>query len=760
MEAFMGVHNIHLDSSCEEYKRSLEALSKDLERNSTLFVNKNYQGHMNYAVSRPSADALLISLPFNQNQVATESSFRTTEYEMEFVSQMRILVGYSHDSWGYISSGGTASNIVALWIAKEKARAKGSRDNIVLGSTATHYSVMKACKLLDLVFVSCETDPNTGSVILPPSLTGVLAVVVNVGTTETGTVDDVDQVLKSCKEKGIFVHADAAYGGYYLYLLGDEESETLLSKRTLLQLAHIKYCDSVSIDPHKLGYAPYGAGLFLLKNGTDRKYINCTKNINYISSEISSSTTLEGSRSGSIVTSVYFGHMHMKSIYPKIMKKLIKGSLKFKECLKREGFVVYEPTDLGIVFFKPDVKDIPIEYYILRFCDAKNQSEDKIMLVSNDISGIGKHFRVVIMDPNFVDYCEDFISKLKKELDNYTADYEIFVNKRFMNLKSIAEECDAEEELLSLLKSCKKFTAYNGFEPSGRIHIAQALVTVMNTNAIIENGGKMIIYIADWFAQLNHKMGGDLQKIREVGRYFIEVFKSCGMKIYNTEFIWASEFINGNPNYLPRVLDISTKNSLSRIKRCCQIMGRKEGDELSSSQIIYPCMQCADIFELGIDICQLGVDQRKVNMLAREYAKVIKVKAPIILSHHMLMGLKGPGNKMSKSDPNSAIFVEDSEEEVISKIMKAFCDDKIEGNPIFDYIKHIVLRWFGNITLCNKEYSSIDLIANDFGGMDKKMLKTDVANYINKILDPVRRHFKTPGMKELAERVASYRVTK
>jgi tyrosyl-tRNA synthetase len=72
--------------------------------------------------------------------------------------------------------------------------------------------------------------------------------------------------------------------------------------------------------------------------------------------------------------------------------------------------------------------------------------------------------------------------------------------------------------------------------------------------------------------------------------------------------------------------------------------------------------QCADIFFLKADICQLGMDQRKVNMLAREYCDDIKRKnKPIILSHHMLMGLLQGQEKMSKSDPNSAIFMEDSE---------------------------------------------------------------------------------------------------
>merc|ERR1719410_1841124 len=112
--------------------------------------------------------------------------------------------------------------------------------------------------------------------------------------------------------------------------------------------------------------------------------------------------------------------------------------------------------------------------------------------------------------------------------------------------------------------------------------------------------------------------------------------------------------------------------------KCCQIMGRNEFD-LTAAQILYPIMQCTDIFALSADICQLGVDQRKVNMLARDYCDASGRKAkPIILSHHMLYGLKAGQAKMSKSDPDSAVFMEDTPEDVRRKVMNAYCPTKPE----------------------------------------------------------------------------------
>ncbi len=273
------------------------------------------------------------------------------------------------------------------------------------------------------------------------------------------------------------------------------------------------------------------------------------------------------------------------------------------------------------------------------------------------------------------------------------------IEDRFKILRSIGEECISVEDLLGLLQKKPNFTAYDGFEPSGRMHIAQGILKSINVNKITQCGGNFLFWVADWFALMNNKLDGNQERIRTVGRYFIEVWKAAGMDMSEdkVKFIWSSEAILANPDkYWSLVLDISRKNSLSRILRCTQIMGRSESDDLSAAQVLYPAMQCADIFFLGIDVCQLGMDQRKVNVLAREYCDTIKRKnKPVILSHHMLMGLKEGQEKMSKSDPDSAIFMEDDEAEVNRKIKSAFCPPQIvEKNPVLDYVKHLIFgKW-------------------------------------------------------------------
>jgi len=160
------------------------------------------------------------------------------------------------------------------------------------------------------------------------------------------------------------------------------------------------------------------------------------------------------------------------------------------------------------------------------------------------------------------------------------------------------KECINPNELYSLLENNSTFVAYDGFEPSGRMHIAQSLYKKILVNRLTKSGGTMIFWIADWFAMLNHKMGGDLNAIQTMGEYFIEVWKAVGMDMSRVRFLWASkEILKRSDEYWALVLDIAVKFNITRIKRCIEIMGRKkENDDLKASSILYPIMQAADIF--------------------------------------------------------------------------------------------------------------------------------------------------------------------
>lgn len=320
---------------------------------------------------------------------------------------------------------------------------------------------------------------------------------------------------------------------------------------------------------------------------------------------------------------------------------------------------------------------------------------------------------------------------------------ELSLEDRFAVGRSVGEECIQESELLALLEKKPHPVCYDGFEPSGRMHIAQGVLRTVNVNKLTSAGAVFRFWVADWFAMLNNKMGGDLTKIRLVGQYMVEIWKSAGMDMTNVQFLWASnEIIAHSASYWLRVIDIARRTTIARTVKCCTIMGRKEKEGMQAAQILYPLMQCADIFSLKADICQLGMDQRKINMLARDYCDLVKLKfKPIIISHHMLMGLKEGQEKMSKSDPESAIFMEDAAEDVTRKLEKAYCPEGVvAANPILDYMKHIIFARYASqgveVALADGQrktfaaYEALEaaFVAREVNAVD---LKVSLAKYLN-----------------------------
>ena len=118
-------------------------------------------------------------------------------------------------------------------------------------------------------------------------------------------------------------------------------------------------------------------------------------------------------------------------------------------------------------------------------------------------------------------------------------------DRRIELIASIGEEVTTLREisgLLSLTSDDGDFifpVCYDGFEPSGRIHLAQGIMKAHNVNKLIEAGCYVKLWVADVFAMLNNKFGGDTHKIRLCGKYMIEVWKACGMDTHRVEFLWA-----------------------------------------------------------------------------------------------------------------------------------------------------------------------------------------------------------------------------
>jgi tyrosyl-tRNA synthetase len=234
------------------------------------------------------------------------------------------------------------------------------------------------------------------------------------------------------------------------------------------------------------------------------------------------------------------------------------------------------------------------------------------------------------------------------------------------------------------------------------------------------------------------------------------------------------------------MIDVSKNITLSRIQRSITIMGRKEEGSIDFAMLIYPSMQVADIFSQKVNLAHAGMDQRKAHVIARDVALKLKISPllnkkgnkmkPLAVHHHLILGLGKPpvwpvkkenlrevwaALKMSKSKPDTCIFIHDSPEEIKRKIKKAFCPEKeIEFNPLIDWVEKLIFpiikklevkrpKKFGG----NLRYTSLEKLKKDFklGVLHPADLKSAVADSLIILLKPARDHFSNGKPKKMLE---------
>jgi len=316
------------------------------------------------------------------------------------------------------------------------------------------------------------------------------------------------------------------------------------------------------------------------------------------------------------------------------------------------------------------------------------------------------------------------------------------------------EEVVTQDELLELFKTNSKPKHYIGIEISGFLHLGSLISTGFKINDFVKAGVDCTVFLADWHTLLNEKMGGNFETIRKVSKYYEDAFRLVCPKA-NVDL--GTDLYDSKKEYWSELVQIAKHMSLARTMRTLTIMGRSEKDEkIDLAKHIYPAMQAADIHSLDLDIVHAGMDQRKIHMLVKDVFPKMKWKVPVAVHHKLLPGLTKPTEdkptdevaKMSKSDPNTGVFIHNSDDEIRTKIKKGFCEEgSIENNPILEIAKHVVFHEFDIISIerpekfgGNVSYDSFESLESDFS--QKKLhpadLKQAVGESLVKIISPVR----------------------
>jgi tyrosyl-tRNA synthetase len=360
------------------------------------------------------------------------------------------------------------------------------------------------------------------------------------------------------------------------------------------------------------------------------------------------------------------------------------------------------------------------------------------------------------------------------------------VEQRLNMIVRGTEEVITEDELKQLLETTNSPKAYWGFEPSGGMHIGTGLVCGGKIKDMAEAGCRFTVFLADWHAWINNKLGGNFENIRLCGEYFKRCFTGLGVVSENVIYRFGSE-IEGGLDYWEKVIRIAKSNSARRIRRALPIMGREDAEDIETAALIYPCMQAADIFQLDLDIACAGIDQRKAHIIARESASKLQRRKPISVHTPLLLSLLGGpqpaaagsfdenpkynseiGSKMAKSIPGSSILVHDEPEEIREKITSSYCPPReIKDNPILDIVRLVLMPQIGDLEIerpakygGNARFERYEDVQKAYskGELHPQDLKSSVAKSLSNRLEGVRLELKKNP--ELLRRIKAMEITR
>ena len=348
---FAGLPNLEGETpGVDRLGEVLNATAERLKDNYPYF-HPLYAGQMLKPPHPVARMAYALTMWINPNNHALDGGRATSAMEKEAVAEIAEMVGWTN-FLGHLSSGGTMANLEALWVAGQLHPGK-----TILASEQAHYTHRRISSVLQLPFESVATDQlgRMDSNALEKRLErgDVGTVVATMGTTATGSVDPLPMTLELSAKYGFRVHADAAYGGYFVLARN-------LGRDAGLAFDQMGMADSIVIDPHKHGLQPYGCGCVLFRDPrVGRLYKHDSPYTYFSSAELHlGEISLECSRPGAAAAALWATQkllpLKKEGEFARGLERGRKTALAFFEKLEADSrFVTAFAPELDILVFAP-----------------------------------------------------------------------------------------------------------------------------------------------------------------------------------------------------------------------------------------------------------------------------------------------------------------------------------------------------------------------------------------------------------------------
>ena len=333
----------------------LEATAERLQDNYPYF-HPLYAGQMLKPPHPVARLAYALTMWINPNNHALDGGRATSAMEKEAVAEIAGMYGWKN-YLGHLCGGGTMANLEALWVAGQLQPGKK-----ILASEQAHYTHGRISGVLRLPFEKVPCDArgrmDTGALTKLVERGDVGTVVTTMGTTGTGSVDPLPEVLALREKHRIRVHADAAYGGYFALTqnLGEDAARAF---------ARIGEADSIVIDPHKHGLQPYGCGCVLFRDAEVSRLYKHDSPITYFSSaelhlgEISLECSRPGAAAAALWATQRLLPLKTGGEFARGLERGRKAAQALFEKMRAdERFVTAFAPELDIVVFAPKAASV------------------------------------------------------------------------------------------------------------------------------------------------------------------------------------------------------------------------------------------------------------------------------------------------------------------------------------------------------------------------------------------------------------------
>ena len=339
----------------ERFAEVLKATAERLHDNYPYF-HPLYAGQMLKPPHPVARLAYALAMWINPNNHALDGGRATSAMEKEAVGEIAAMYGWSRHL-GHLCGGGTMANLEGLWVAGNLQPGKK-----IVASEQAHYTHKRISAVLGLECESVPCEPkgrmDIDALAKRVARGDVGTVVATMGTTATGSIDPLPEILALREKHGFRVHADAAYGGYFV--LAEN-----LGPEGVRAFACLDESDSIVIDPHKHGLQPYGCGCVLFRDPSVGLLYKHDSPYTYFSSaelhlgEIS----LECSRPGAAAAALWATQKLLPLVrggeFAHSLERSRSAALAFYEKLQRdERFLTAFAPELDIVVFAPRAKSI------------------------------------------------------------------------------------------------------------------------------------------------------------------------------------------------------------------------------------------------------------------------------------------------------------------------------------------------------------------------------------------------------------------